>query len=391
MRKKTVAVAAVMTIIAATVAVPASASQRPEPTVLSPAAVKECNLTPPTATAQIRSVCFTKTAPPGVTPKKQAKPRGVGTNVDCGNETWSFTRVNTCMREHGYLEHFTLVCQGSVCRRVTTGWVEVNVTYHSTTFVFNQEWIFRTEVEAVAAEGTGHEGVIMSAEFGCEGACFASSEYFPSQHLTVGGTAGGEGWFMTNINGPNQRRYGRGNILMTFTRPGSAYPGQHLQTVGTETRCDSTLNSTGCVFWIFTPIFALDFDWHNEAAEHVAWAQRSGLVGKDWPLTRTTDPAKIQSNRETACPAHIPRPPGRSCDEYPFASTNEGAARYGPDDGRTFFDCSRPDLPEAVTGAGGWSACMINEVDNSTAGADLGVFYEDNRVIDGDEFFVEVD
>ncbi|WP_443045643.1 NucA/NucB deoxyribonuclease domain-containing protein [Streptomyces sp. HUCO-GS316] len=36
---------------------------------------------------------------------------------------------------------------------------------------------------------------------------------------------------------------------------------------------------------------------------------------------RLTNAAKRDDNRELASPSSLPRPEGKSCDEYPFAST----------------------------------------------------------------------
>ncbi|WP_455712281.1 NucA/NucB deoxyribonuclease domain-containing protein [Streptomyces luteogriseus] len=57
-------------------------------------------------------------------------------------------------------------------------------------------------------------------------------------------------------------------------------------------------------------------------------AQATGLPGKYGTthyLTRLTDRRKIKENRDKACPTSLVRPPDKSCDEYPFASTRQGA------------------------------------------------------------------
>jgi len=409
-RKRTLTMAAVVTVTAAMVTVPAAADVGSVPTARVPVvaglpdsggAVRDCADAPPAPapgaakTAQVQMTCFTKRPPSGAAVSTLRQPHGVGTRAVpswCVFDTWIFRRHETCMMERGFLEHFTLVCSGGSCRRVTTGWIEVVVRYLSTTGIDNQSWWLQAEVEGLNASGTGIEGVTLSATVGCEGGCFTESNGFPPQHLVPGGVVFGGGWLRGAITGPNQRRYGYGNILLTFNRPGGSYPGQHLQTVGTETRCDSTYyGTTGCVFYDFVPVFSLDFDWHEDAAWHVYEAQRSGLVGNDFPLTRITDPDKIQLNRDIACPEILERPAGKSCDEYPFASTNEGGSMHGPLAGRTFDGCKMDSLPQGVEGPNGWSACFIDESNNDSAGADLGNFYTFNRMINGDKFFVEVD
>lgn len=57
-----------------------------------------------------------------------------------------------------------------------------------------------------------------------------------------------------------------------------------------------------------------------------------------------------------------------NCDEYPFASTYEGAA----------------------SGDDRYSARLIDADDNQEAGRRLGQFYRENRVLDGDAFYVHI-
>ncbi|MER7870311.1 hypothetical protein ABTZ90_25140 [Streptomyces cellulosae] len=119
----------------------------------------------------------------------------------------------------------------------------------------------------------------------------------------------------------------------------------------------------------------------------------SGLPGAypdGQPLTRQTDDTTITSNRNTACPqassGGYPRPTGYSCDEYPFASTHQGAASNRLL-GRTFDWCQISTLTSR-TGPG-WSACMIPATENTAAGRDdLRIFYNENRVLENDAFYV---
>ncbi len=74
-----------------------------------------------------------------------------------------------------------------------------------------------------------------------------------------------------------------------------------------------------------------------------------------------------------------------SCDEYPFASANEGARSGGT--GRTFSFCSIKDNNLQIGASGpGYSVCLIPREENSRAGALLGWFFSKNRVMDGDAF-----
>lgn len=129
---------------------------------------------------------------------------------------------------------------------------------------------------------------------------------------------------------------------------------------------------------------------YPEVARHIGDAQASGLRGaypNGTPLTRLTNAALVDRNRATACPSSYPRPAGKSCDEYPFASTNQGASTGGGGP-RTFSYCSITLGQPGSTGATGYSVCMVNATQNSGAGTALGQFYNSNRAISNDPFRV---
>ncbi|MBO2443569.1 NucA/NucB deoxyribonuclease domain-containing protein [Actinomadura nitritigenes] len=97
-----------------------------------------------------------------------------------------------------------------------------------------------------------------------------------------------------------------------------------------------------------------------------------GVPGKPaFALHREADPAEQRETREEAfnIRATGPRPAGKSCDEYPFASTKEGGNA----------------LPALYHG---WAFVPADQ-QNRQAGFVAG-FYKQNRVIDNDPFHVRV-
>jgi hypothetical protein len=93
-----------------------------------------------------------------------------------------------------------------------------------------------------------------------------------------------------------------------------------------------------------------------------------GKYGTTRYLTRLTDKATVRENRDAACPRSLPRPLLDSCDEYPFASTWQGAQ----------------------TGGGSYSQRMIDERQNSGGGRALGLFCLYNRIIRKERFLVQI-
>ena len=169
-------------------------------------------------------------------------------------------------------------------------------------------------------------------------------------------------------------------------------------------RCDNELpgrTTSGCVFIDSVPNITYNTTSPNvtEFANHVQLAQASGLPGSSAsqiPLHRTTVSSTITANRNLACPQSLPRPDGKSCDEYPFASTYEGAYASqvinGSSSPRTFPGCGVTLSGTPSTGAVGYSVCMIDKIQNSAAGSllnsNLLVPY---RIIEGDAYYVNVE
>jgi Deoxyribonuclease NucA/NucB len=149
-----------------------------------------------------------------------------------------------------------------------------------------------------------------------------------------------------------------------------------------QMRCDSLrifgspAYNNGCVFQIVAPIFTLNRSDPAvaEAAQHIYNAQRSlpdhwGWIDNGPPLHRLYDPVKRRRNHDVACAGFVPDAAGDQCDEYPFASTYEGAS---------------------FVGRNRVSVASIIGSHNTTAGSRLGGFYRDQRVIDGEAFWVHV-
>ncbi|WP_166462634.1 NucA/NucB deoxyribonuclease domain-containing protein [Amycolatopsis acidicola] len=136
-------------------------------------------------------------------------------------------------------------------------------------------------------------------------------------------------------------------------------------------RCDSVNPGLDCVDQ-YAPI-AVAFDATSNAqigpvADHVYTAQAT--LPSHWgnpnyagsALTRTTDQTVIDANRAAACAGVAP-----SCDEYPMATTYQGASRSAPGD---------------------WSAVTVPDSANDSQGGVMSQFTRFDRVVDGDPYYV---
>lgn len=160
-----------------------------------------------------------------------------------------------------------------------------------------------------------------------------------------------------------------------------------IQMSAPRVRCDKIVQPyAGCRFFNYPAVFALSLSDPDvdEAAKHALdaqlmlpgklgyWNEATGERGK--PLTRLTDARKQGESRAISrrlCKERFPeKPEGTDCDEYPFASTWQGASFV---------------QPEEV------SVRYITSADNQLAGSRLGTFLaKDARVLDGEEFWVEI-
>ena len=91
-----------------------------------------------------------------------------------------------------------------------------------------------------------------------------------------------------------------------------------------------------------------------------------GVPGANNPLIRDTNQADIDANRKASCAGFVSNGPGDSCDEYPFASTYQGAAFVGP---------------------GRYSTAHVPSDQNKQAGSDRNGFFLTQRIINGDPFY----
>lgn len=143
----------------------------------------------------------------------------------------------------------------------------------------------------------------------------------------------------------------------------------------------------------WAPTFKLSLKTYPTLARAVRDVQAKGAPGapsSGQPLFRATGVDLQALNRKAACPG-TQKPPSAlySCDEYPGASTYEGAAS-NPSAGITFSYCKNPYLSQK-TASPKWEACYVpaNE-ENSSEGGLRNSFWVSYRTLDSDRFFVSV-
>ncbi|MET7887822.1 NucA/NucB deoxyribonuclease domain-containing protein [Streptomyces avermitilis] len=283
--------------------------------------------------------------------------------------TWFITRTNGC-GVFGY-EMKVLDSRGR-----TVG----GIKYMSVGYEFSardsKRWAYQVVHLEVRRWGDGTAGTKVQGKAKCKKKCKIANGSFPSQAMGANKEPYGQFFLDTTINTARrgQQGSGRGIISWKLTNPqwGSTNP---VELSTSDVRCDTALpgrtRQVGCINPGYIPemVYAKSGEF-PELAEHIEYAQNvKNLPGKHGTtryLERLTNTAKRDANRNKACPTSRPRPTGKSCDEYPFASTWQGAA----------------------TGSGDYSWRMINARQNSKGGTALNNFYTYNRIIEKDRFLV---
>ncbi|MFH5210147.1 hypothetical protein ACHIPZ_18360 [Antrihabitans sp. NCIMB 15449] len=286
-------------------------------------------------------------------------------SVSCSDLAWTIVRYETrngVERETGRVPF------------VAKNWAEFD---KSSSFGASPEWELGSRIEVGEAQGTmatNPTDFIFSSM--CESSTLCDSTEQPSaethelrsnaiieetwRQKAVGPVTGGAG-MVDQMRGALGARLLHGPVS-----PWSA-DNNHL-----EGRCDSVVVQVGCVN---DKAFAgIAFNAQKtpkvlEVAQHVFDAQASlpsrwGVYGV--PLTRAMDTAVIDANRAVACPTGSATPP-LECDEYPMASTHQGAAFVSPGD---------------------WSSRPVPKEANDSQGGTMSSTYNAARLIENDPYVV---
>ncbi|HZM76340.1 MAG TPA: hypothetical protein VFC19_11465 [Candidatus Limnocylindrales bacterium] len=359
----------------------------------SPAAVAALPPYCPTVSGTGAVVCATTGS--GSLASAFSSPTIAATPAGCGNGSWLVRdRMVSCQHAYFILEKFSLP------DRVRIGYIVFTVLSAVTTLGANGPyWNHTFQYNAQVSVGQVYTSELRTAPE-CYAACSYASTVNPPSGPATGVHSGVQVYQTSGAIGT--RWTARSDWAMTFYDPTTinkftqplrlGYPGH---------RCDDALpgSGPGCVQSSFRPHLALDKPNYPNYREHIRIAQMP--VGGPQPnlLNRTTNVALMAANRNVSCPPSsptYPRPPGYECDEYPFASTYQGAAglvgegfNLKVSNRITNIDCRVTWLPtQAQTPHRGFSPCMIPADENSLGGGELGEFYRKNRIIDGDPFTV---
>jgi hypothetical protein len=296
-----------------------------------------------------------------------------------------------------------------------SGQVFFNVYRFQRQNVKNRSWDFHVYFKVRSSWGSDIATVRLKASPSgtwCSNSCKIDMQPVNARFGVIGDTVQISSLIRSNVP-DRKRRTMTASHFFTLSRPYMPRIGSMV--TSSEVRCDramkltaTTLTSSfGCVNPTYTPSLRYKLTGGvADIAEHIQAAQTSGLPGKRpsagttaaWvPLRRMYSTSAGKSNWWKSC-GHIDdnrnNPSTDNCDEYPFASTYEGARTWNSNAPRTFNFC-RGMPGGSPYGPYGYSHCYVNAIQNSRAGTQLGNFYSDktnvgNRILDNDPFFVDI-
>lgn len=218
-------------------------------------------------------------------------------------------------------------------------------------------------------------GALLNQWVGCSSGCQASSSTLPlGRSIFVPSTYNAYVTYPTQTTTVN---YFQPVYELTL---GPA-PINGLRWFAPVVRCDKNIArgaSSGCVFYDVEPIMGtMQHSVIPHIARNIERIQQAGpnhygRIPDGRPLQRTRDDRIRTANRNRSCPPPHGRPSPNSqwnCDEYPFASTLQGASRT-----------TYPD----------WGSEWVLKSQNDRQGGFINGFYWQSRVLDGEEFWVHV-
>jgi hypothetical protein len=305
----------------------------------------------------------------------------------CNNGGIWGTRTQAC--EVFTITYTTYVVTNGVT--TVTGQLSLNAWPYSYSSPGLPNWAHQFSVASYAGWGDALRASVTGSAR-ASGSCTRSSSSFPAQPVTPFLTLrSGEAFFNTTATALGAVGFCTTTWDIVFTNPGYN-PSNPVSRSLRETRCDNATPAqgarprrVGCVVYWYASAALYSRSLYPSLTRHVSLAQGSGLPGNSFaaPLTRTTNQTTINTNRTLAC-GNAPSIPGKSCDEYPLATSNQGLAAGGTL--RTFDGCNI-NAPRA-TGPTGASACMITASENNAQGGIMSAFNYDWRVLNGDPFRV---
>lgn len=310
----------------------------------------------------------------------------IANDPNCPRSGWVVTRFRACTTDDYVLSVYTLRSRTLVGRMYYSVREDVRTTGKDSRWTHNRQYTLKA----------GWWGAVVGSSVkgwaNCSGDCRDVQNQMPQQALPPlpgGLLPRAEGVFETTATGTGAIGYAYTTWSHWFVNYRWTIPESNSLSVMVpfKMRCDNALPGpntvVGCVFSQVRPIHYISPALPSYY-KHIRMALSYNLPRV---LTRLTNSFDQTNNRLKSCaPAPSPRPTGFECDEYPFASTYQGAYTANLPWARTFPGCQinvkiRVDMF-------GWNICLIPADENGQGGRNLLAFYNDYRILERESFEV---
>jgi hypothetical protein len=249
------------------------------------------------------------------------------------------------------------------------GTVSFHLTSKMQVKTTSRDWSESLAISDVQVTGSGG-GVSLALTVSCGSPCKATN-HFP-QNKVIAARSGTIDYADSIAKG---KVHGTTSLYeLTASKSGYTSAKGHASSP-VSYRCDDSYGKyPGCVFPQFTPTITSLAPLPGIVA-NIKTAQAGpghyGKPGGGHPLHHITSTSQQNKNYNAVCGRSVVgKPPvGKSCDEYPFKSTREG--------GTTLSKANR-------------HTAWVPIAEQNSQGGRLSAFYQNNRVLNGDAFYVQV-
>jgi hypothetical protein len=235
-------------------------------------------------------------------------------------------------------------------------------------------WSMGGKAVVTAATGSAAANSTVNGTAVCSTNCTVAGNSTTKLPLVIGDYMRGA-WTITAATPGATPLTSTRKMKLTLASPAPTVPGSGTTPALSTSRCDNSAGlagiGKGCVYPAVTPVFLLSGTVTPVSPVHAAFvasaqASLAGHPGRPdgTVLNRDTDDAAKTARRTLSCKGFVKTDDNDSCDEYPFASTTQGGA------------------PAIVS--------HVPLTDNTNGGNKLNNFFQTNRVINQDAFFVQV-
>jgi hypothetical protein len=303
-------------------------------------------------TAGVTAIQLAAAGPQAVTARASAT---------CAPSLNHFNRTQACWNAGGTVTLFK--------NTTPEGTISFTITQYLHTSATSRNFTEHIAISGVRTTGAA-TGVHMTLQVTCGSPCSVAN-HFP-QGRTVSAMSGNISYH--DSIGKGKVHSTKSKYVFGFTKAGFT-PGSFSYNSPLSYRCDQAFGpSAGCVFPAYTPFLASLAPLTN-IAKNITKAQAGpghyGRPGSGHPLHHITSTAQQRANYNAVCARSVvgPAPAGKSCDEYPFKTTKEG--------GKTLSAANR-------------HTAWVPTAEQNSQGGRITAFYNANRVLNGDPFWVVV-